>query len=103
MKALANDLLEYASIIFLAAFGGLVRYLTSKPTHEKLKISIVIVEIIVAIFAGLVVSFALSSFSLDPNTQSAAVAIAGYSSRGVLYLISTRFMKRLKTGMDNDQ
>ena len=98
MKDYLNDIMEYGSIVFLAAFGGLVRYLTSKPTAEKVKIATVFVEIVVAIFAGLLVSFAVSPLNLCPKLQSAAAALAGYSSKGVLYIFESIFLERLKKG-----
>ena len=95
MTKIAELLLELLPIIALGAFGGLTRTLAGKRRGEPYKWSIAIPEIIIAVFSGLLVHWVLSDFAISPNLKTAAIALAGYSARGVINLFNSLFLDRL--------
>lgn len=96
MKDLGVKLLELLPSILLATFGGLARTLVGKQRHEKYNWKIGLTEIIIAAFAGVMIHFLLSTFSIPDGCKSAAVGIAGYSAREILNLLRGAFIKKLK-------
>lgn len=98
MKNLLQEFNEYLSVLLLASFGGAVRYFSVKPKNEKVSHGTILIEIITAAFAGLVVSFLIGPTDINEQWKSAAAALAGYSSKGVLHIVSNLFLKRIKEG-----
>lgn len=86
---------ELAPVILLAAFGGFTRTIANKD-GEKFTIRRTIAEIIVAIFCGLLIHWVLKSFDVAEHIKTAAVALAGYSSRCVLSIIHAEFLSKIR-------
>lgn len=85
---------KLAPVILLSVLGGVVSQLNQPK--EQFSWWWMAVGIITAAFVGLVVHFLLQSTGFNPGFKSAVIAISGYTSRDVLVLLKTRFLKRLK-------
>lgn len=85
---------ELAPVILLAAFGGFTRTISNK--EEKFSFKRTIAEIIVAIFCGLLIHWILQSFEIGEHIRTAAIALAGYSSRCVLSIIHAEFLSKIR-------
>ena len=88
-------IMELAPVVLLAAFGGFTRTIANRD-GEKFTIRRAISEIIVAIFCGLLIHWVLKSFDLSEHIRTAAIALAGYSSRCVLSIIHAEFLQKIK-------
>ena len=87
---------ELIPVITLAGFGGVTNTLAGKKREEKYSFKIAIPEIIIAIFCGLVIHYILLEFHVSDNLRTAAIALAGYSARGVLMILNKVFFHKLK-------
>lgn len=94
-EKILNAIIELAPVILLAAFGGFTRTIANRD-NEKFTIRRAISEIIVAIFCGLLIHWILKSFDLSEHIRTAAIALAGYSSRCVLSIIHAEFLQKIK-------
>lgn len=95
MKAKILDCVrELAPVILLAAFGGFTRTVANKEEHFSIRRAIA--EIVIAIFCGLLIHWVLQSFEVAEHIRTAAVALAGYSSRCVLAIIHSAFLSKIK-------
>ncbi|MEN9362162.1 MAG: LydA holin phage, holin superfamily [Verrucomicrobiota bacterium] len=99
MSDMLNSAAKYLPIAALAAFGGLVRCLSAP---RRLSRKMVVCEIIIAVFAGVLVSLLLAPFGLSQQVSAAAAALAGYSSKAVLYIIEQAFLRKVKKGAEDD-
>lgn len=84
MKA---KIIELATVVGLASFGGLVNTLMARKDGEMLNWKTTIQEMVIAAFAGIVVYHLISGFEMHPNILSAAIALSGLSARGILALL----------------
>lgn len=91
-----DKLIEVLAVVTLAAFGGFAGTLTGKSRHEPYSWKIAIPEIIIAIFSGLLIYYILLEFDISNNIRTVAIALAGYSARGVLTLLNGLFLNHLK-------
>ena len=91
-----NAIIELAPVILLAAFGGFTRTIANRDGEKKFTIRRAISEIIVAIFCGLLIHWVLKSFDLSEHIRTAAIALAGYSSRCVLSIIHAEFLQKIR-------
>lgn len=97
MKAkLIDTIRELAPVILLAAFGGFTRTIANRDGEQKFTWKRTLAEIVVAIFCGLLIHWILKSFELSENVRTAAIALAGYSSRCVLSIIHAEFLQKIK-------
>lgn len=96
MKALLKHLIELGPVILIAAFGGYTRTLTGKKQGEKYDWKIGLGEVMIAVFAGLLIHWSLTEYDIGANARATAVALAGYSARGVLSIFDRQFIDRLK-------
>ena len=88
---------ELIPVIILAAFGGFTRTIAHKDgDHQKFTWKRTLAEIVVAIFCGLLIHWILKSFELSEHIRTAAIALAGYSSRCVLSIIHAEFLQKIK-------
>ncbi len=94
LKQLVMDLLQLLPVLLLSALGGAVAYL-NKPKSE-FSWWFLLIGIITAGFVGLVVHFLLQSTSWPAGVQASAVAISGYASRDVLFLLKARLLRTVK-------
>ena len=94
MDDLQQEWYKYIPIVIMAAFGGLVRVLTS---NHQVKLRVVLIEITIAIFAGLLICLLIPD-GLGRQLKYAAASMAGYCARGVLYIFSEKFMDRINKG-----
>ena len=88
-------IMELAPVVLLAAFGGFTRTIANRD-GEQFTIRRAISEIIVAIFCGLLIHWVLKSFDLSEHIRTAAIALAGYSSRCVLSIIHAEFLQKIR-------
>ncbi len=102
MKLLCDKLIDLLPVIALAAFGGITRTLAGKARHEPYRLSIAIPEIVLAIFAGLLIHWLIGETAVPDNCRTAAIALAGYSSRSVIAIINAIFLRRLNPGGKHD-
>lgn len=87
---------ELLPVILLGAFGGFTRTVAGKKRDEPYSIRIAIQEIVIAIFCGLLIHWSMADFDISQNIKTAAVALAGYSSRCVLDILHSVFLNKLK-------
>lgn len=93
MKTLLKDLF---TVIALAGFGGFIRTLVGKQHGEPYNIKLGITEILIAIFAGLLVHWICQEYVISDNLRTAAIALAGYSARGIMAILDTAIIQRCK-------
>ncbi len=93
-----NKLIEIFSVVGLAAFGGVANTLAGKPRHEPYNWKIALPEIVIAIFSGLMVHYILLELNVSPNVRTVAVALAGYSARGVLAVLHKTVLQHMTGG-----
>lgn len=93
MKMLIKELF---GVVVLAGFGGFIRTLTGKRRDEKYNLRIGITEILIAIFAGLLVHWLCREYLGSDNLRTAAIALAGYSARGIMSILDTAIIQRCK-------
>ncbi|HBJ94943.1 MAG: phage holin family protein [Victivallales bacterium] len=96
MKTLLERIADLLPVLTLGALGGISRAIMSRKKDEPITLWGVLQEIIVAIFAGIVVHLLLSETGLWESVRTASVALAGYSSRSVLALLQTCFLANVK-------
>lgn len=87
---------ELIPVILLAAFGGFTRTIAYRDGEQKFSWKRTLAEIVVAIFCGLLIHWILKSFELSEHIRTAAIALAGYSSRCVLSIIHAEFLQKIK-------
>ena len=75
---------------------GLVRTLVGKERGERYNWRIGATEMIIAVFAGLLVHWACTELGYSANIEAIAVSLAGYSARCVLTILSTKMMDKMK-------
>lgn len=96
MKQICVKLLDLLPVIALAAFGGITRTLAGKARGEPYRLSIAIPEIVLAIFSGLLIHWITVDSPLSDNYRTAAIALAGYSSRSVIALLNAALIRKIK-------
>lgn len=101
MKTFALKVVELLPVVALAAFGGITRTVAGKMRGEPYSIRIAIPEIIIAIFSGIVIHYVCLEWGITENLRTAAVALAGYSSRAVLALLDAFFINWVKRTFTN--
>ena len=83
----------YAWMVFLASWGGVVRYLTTlkgnKPTFAGIA-----TELFVSGFVGVIVGMTCQYYQLDFLLASAITGICGHNGTRSLYLISNLIQKK---------
>ena len=96
MKHLFDGFRDFLPVLLLGAFGGIARTIAGKRRNEPLSLWILLQEIVLAVFAGLVIHLLLSETDLWESVKTASVALAGYSSRSVLALPHTAFIRHVR-------
>ncbi|MCP4683385.1 MAG: hypothetical protein GY864_13725 [Desulfobacterales bacterium] len=94
MREFLTELAKLAPVVFLSVFGGVVSYI-NKPKDE-FSWCFMLVGVVTAAFVGIVVHYLLQSTSFPPGIKSAAIAVSGYASRDVLFLLKKRLLKTAK-------
>ena len=79
-----NKIVELLPALLLAAFGGFAGTLANRKEGEHLTMKKLITELVIAVFSGLLTYYLLQEYGVSENLRTAAVALAGYSARGVL-------------------
>lgn len=101
MKNFIENLLELIPVLGVAMLGGVTRTVAGKTRGEPYSLKIAIPEIIIAVFAGLLVHWITSEMKISEGYRTAAIALAGYSSRSILAICNAvfiDFVKRHLTG-----
>ncbi len=98
-----DHLIEIISVLTVAALGGITRTLAGKARNEPYSLRIAIPEIGIAIFAGLLVHWLTSEMQIGEGYRTAAVALAGYSSRSVLAILNSVFIDWVKNKFGGNQ
>ena len=93
-KQMFLELLQLLPVLILSAMGGAVAYL-NKP-KEHFSWLFLFVSLMTAAFVGIVVHYLLQSTTWHPGVQSATIAISGYASRDVLFLLKGFLLKQIK-------
>lgn len=86
-----NTLKDLTMVVTLAGFGGFIRSLIDK---NKLKNAIV--EIFIAIFAGLIVYWFFQEYQISSNLRAIAISLAGYSARGIILVLDCLVISKCK-------
>lgn len=94
MKMLMKDLF---GVVLLAGFGGFVRTLTGKKHGEPYNLKIGVTEVLIAIFAGLLMHWICREYVVSDNLRTAAIALAGYSARGIMSILDIALIQRCHT------
>lgn len=81
--------------IIIAAFGGLVATLNTPNTEER-SLPRFLIDMLTAIFAGLMTHLMMTEFNVSYTLRSVSVGIAGWQSKPVLSLIEKRIFGKLK-------
>ncbi len=85
MVSIFEKLCDLLPVILLGGFGGFIRTLAGKIRGEHYRWSIAIPEILIAIFAGLVVYWLLVEYKVGgDNLRAAMTSLAGYCARPLL-------------------
>lgn len=87
---------ELATVVLLGGFGGFIRTLVGKKRNEPYNFRIGFTEILIAIFAGLLMHWLCSEYVHSDNLRTAAIALAGYSSRGIMALLDAAVISKCK-------
>ena len=87
MKTLITNYIDFLLAVILAGAGGAVRMLVTYQSGTKRSWLLVISEVVVAGFAGLLVDALLRKWGVDSDTKIMMVAASGYAAREVLELL----------------
>ena len=94
-----NKIVELLPALLLAAFGGFAGTLANRKEGEHLTMKKLITELVIAVFSGLLTYYLLQEYGVSENLRTAAVALAGYSARGVLAIVNAIWLQALdRTG-----
>ncbi len=96
MKQLLNDFRELLAPILLSGFGGVARVLDGYRRGEPIGLCRAVAELVLAVFAGLLMHWLTKDASLSDGVRTAAISLAGYSSRPIIDIINNIFLKKLK-------
>lgn len=96
MKQLLNDCRELLAPILLSGFGGVARVLDGYRRGEPCGFCRAIAELVLAVFAGLLMHWITKDASLSDGVRTAAISLAGYSSRPIIDIINNALIKRMK-------
>lgn len=91
-----NKIVELLPALLLAAFGGFAGTLANRREGEHLTMKKLITELVIAVFSGLLTYYLLQEYGVSENLRTAAVALAGYSARGVLAIVNAIWLHELK-------
>ena len=87
---------ELGMVILLGGFGGFIRTLVGKKRGEPYNLRIGMAEILIAVFAGLLVHWLCREYVQYDNLRTAAIALAGYSARGIMAILDAAVISRCK-------
>lgn len=96
MKQFIHNMIELLPVLAVAMFGGVTRTIAGKARGEPYSLKIAIPEIVIAIFAGLLVHWITSEIQISEGYRTAAIALAGYSSRSILAICNAVFIDLVK-------
>lgn len=82
---------EIGTAVLLAGFGGCIRALIDKNKFKQ-----IFVEIIIAIFAGLIVYWFFREYQISSNLSAIAISLAGYSARGIILVLDKVVISKCK-------
>ena len=94
MKSVFRDLVF---VIALGGFGGFIRTLAGRRRGEPYRWRVGVTEVLIAIFAGLVVHWVCCEYVQSDNIRTASVALAGYSARSIMTLFEAAFVDKMKS------
>lgn len=91
MKDTFSKIAELIPVAGLAAFGGFTRALFSKGKNGPCFLRLVITEMVIAVFLGLLIHWLTQKAGISENLRTAAIALAGYSARSVMAVMNMAF------------
>lgn len=94
LREFLSELIALTPVILLSVFGGVVSYINTPKRYFSWWF--MLVGVVTAAFVGLVVNFLLATTSLPDGIKSAAIAVSGYASRDVLFLLKSRLLDVIK-------
>jgi len=94
LKEIVTGFGKLLPVLLLSATGGAVAYL-NKP-KEQFSFWFLLIGTLTAAFVGVIVHLLLQSTGFPEGIKSAAIAISGYASRDVLFLLKVRLLKEGK-------
>lgn len=77
--------------MLLAGFGGFIRALMDKDRLKQ-----IFTEIVIAIFAGLLVFWFFEEYHISNNLRAIAISLAGYSARGIILVLDKVVLSKCK-------
>lgn len=85
LATILEKLFDLLPVILLGGFGGFIRTVAGKIRGEPYRWSLAVPEILIAIFAGLVVYWLLVEYKVGgDNLRAAMTSLAGYCARPLL-------------------
>lgn len=98
IATILEKLFDLLPVILLGGFGGFIRTVAGKVRGEHYRWSIAIPEILIAIFAGLVVYWLLVEYKVGgDNLRAAMTSLAGYCARPLLAICRVGMPKIFKS------
>ena len=91
----AMKFIESLPTVALAALGGVVRMISARREGQPCSWALIVIEIVVAGFAGFLINALLTEFDATPNIKIIGVSLAGFASREVLELMVRPALKML--------
>lgn len=94
-ESVKEKLIELMTSGVFAALGGFVNSIANRKKGEPFKVCETAGEILIAIFAGLLVHYVVLELNYSEGIRTISVALAGYSARGVLAILNSIFVEKL--------
>jgi len=97
----ADELAPLIPPFSLSIFGGLTGYIIKKNEERSLKQ--LFADLIVAIFVGMIVHFALQNYDFSNSWKAVYVAMSACMAREVLLIFSNKFLKTINTTLGSEK
>jgi len=93
-------MLHIVAIVLVAAFGALARALSNSKRKLKVRIAVIVMEGVVAMFGGLIVYFISEYLQMDTNLAFILAGVSGYTSPQLIDVVSSVTIKKVEAGVD---
>lgn len=95
----------YMMVVFLAAWGGIVRVIRKSKlggkTWQQIGMTLV-VEMVISSFAGVITFFLCQSNNVQPFYTAVMTSLAGYMGGSALDVLEAVYRARIKGDSDDD-
>lgn len=96
-----HNWLTYVLFIGIAAWGGLVNYVSQLRTSGgSFSWADFFTELLVCMFAGFIVGLSAISMGVDPLLSLALAGLGGHAGSRTLFVLKRMFLKRLESWTD---